>query len=270
MKIFRKIFTAVFLIFLAGTTFLGDEISQEIVPEAEKISVPAEEEKGVPAEKNSLSVPEKIVVWYSKNLNFGSVALLMAFESTFIPFPREIVIPPAAFSAMRDPESSLSVTKNRFVNVLFVVLAGTLGALFGALFNYFLARIFGRPLVNFFANSRLGNACLIDGKKVEKSENFFVRYGIFSTFFGRLVPVVRQLISIPAGLSKMRILPFCVFTFFGAFIWNAILAVVGIWASGQQEIISKYSRELSFVILGIVLIFCLFLCSKLIFTKKKN
>ncbi len=215
------------------------------------------------------TLPEKIVAWYADHLNHGSIALLMAVESSFIPFPSEIVVPPAAYAAC-DPGSPLCVTGNRWLDVALVVLSGTVGALVGALVNYFLALIFGRPLVNWFAESRLGNACLINAEKVEKAEKFFVRYGIFSTFFGRLVPVVRQLISLPAGLAKMRLLPFVVFTFFGAAIWNCVLAGVGLWASGRQEIVNEYSRELSAGILVCAVLFCAFLLSKFLFFSKNK
>ncbi len=215
------------------------------------------------------TVAEKIVSWYTDNLNHGNVAILMAVESSFIPFPSEIVVPPAAY-AVCDSESSLCVTGNRVIDVALVVLAGTLGSLVGAFINYCLAKIFGRPLVNWFASSRLGHACLINPEKVERAENFFVRYGAVSTFFGRLVPVVRQLISIPAGLAKMPILPFTVFTFCGAVLWNTILAAIGLWANGQQEIISKYSQELSAAILVIAVLFCTFLLSKLLSIRKNK
>ena len=137
--------------------------------------------------------------------------------------------------------------------------AGTLGALVGALVNYWIALFFGRPLVNRFAESRLGSLCLIDREKVEKSEAFFRKYGVVSTFFGRLVPVVRQLISIPAGIARMRMLPFMVFTSLGAAIWNVVLAVVGVAAHGQQDAINEYSRELSWTILVCAALFGAFL-----------
>ncbi|MGN0834327.1 MAG: DedA family protein [Candidatus Spyradosoma sp.] len=215
----------------------------------------------VPAETVAVaekSFPEKIVAWYADHLNYGTVALLMAVESSFIPFPSEVVVPPAAYAACT-PGSPLYATEDERVNVAFVVLAGTLGALVGALANYWIALFFGRPLVNRFAESRLGSLCLIDRKKVEKSEAFFRKYGVVSTFFGRLVPVVRQLISIPAGIARMRMLPFVVFTTLGAAIWNVVLAVVGVVAHGRQDAINEYSRELSWAILVCAALFGVFL-----------
>ncbi len=246
-----------FLIF-ALTALLAPLNAEEPVS-----AVPAEE---IGAEK---SLPEKVVAWYAENLNYGTVALLMTVESSFIPFPSEVVVPPAAYAAC-NPESSLYVTENRWVNIGFVIVAATLGALLGALINYYLALFFGRPLVNWFAESRLGSLCLVDREKVEKSEVFFRKYGISSTFFGRLIPVVRQLISIPAGIARMRMLPFVIFTSLGAMIWNVILAVVGYYAHGQQEIINRYSRELSWAILIGAALFGIYLAYKFLRGHKKS
>lgn len=215
------------------------------------------------------SLPEKVVAWYAENLNYGTVALLMAVESSFIPFPSEVVVPPAAYAAC-NPESTLYVTETRWVNIGLVVVSATAGALIGALINYYLALFFGRPLVNWFAESRLGSMCLIDREKVEKSEAFFRKYGISSTFFGRLIPMIRQLISIPAGIARMRMLPFVVFTTLGAMIWNIILAAVGCYAHGKQEIINEYSRELSWGILALVAIFGVYLIYKFLSGGKNN
>lgn len=243
-----------FAAFLFSLTFCISAVHAEAVaPEAASPSSPE-----VAAEK---SIPEKVVEWYAENLNYGTVALLMTVESSFIPFPSEVVVPPAAYAAC-DPESSLYVTDNRWVNIGLVIVAATVGALFGALINYYLALFFGRPLINWFAESRLGSLCLIDREKIEKSEMLFRKYGISSTFFGRLIPVVRQLISLPAGVARMRMLPFVIFTSLGAMIWNIILAVVGYYAHGQQEIINRYSRELSWGILICAAVFGIYLAYK--------
>ena len=137
----------------------------------------------------------ELFLWILNNLNYWVVALFMAIESSFIPFPSEVVVPPAAWKAM-DPESGMTI-------VLVIVFA-TIGADIGALINYYLAKWLGRPIVYKFADSRIGHMCLIDREKVEKAEEFFRKHGATSTFFGRLVPAVRQLISIPAGLSGMH------------------------------------------------------------------
>lgn len=158
------------------------------------------------------------IAWCLKNLNYWVIALLMAIESSFIPFPSEVVVPPAAYLAAHGENG---------LNVFLVVLFATLGALAGALVNYALALYLGRPLIYRFANSRLGHMCLIDQKKVEAAEQYFDRHGALGTFVGRLVPAVRQLISIPAGLSRMGLGRFLLYTALGAALWNGILAAVG-------------------------------------------
>lgn len=249
----KKIICFVFL--FLGICFASAQAESASVASAEiSISAPAEV-------REPQTLPEKVVAWYAENLNYGTVALLMVVESSFIPFPSEIVVPPAAYAAC-NPESSLYVTDNRWVNIGLVIVAGTIGALIGALVNYYLALFFGRPLINKFAESRFGSMCLIDREKVEKSEAFFRKYGISSTFFGRLIPMIRQLISIPAGLARMRMLPFVVFTTLGAMIWNIILAIVGYYAHGRQDLINEYSRELSWAILAIVALFGVYLAYK--------
>lgn len=153
---------------------------------------------------------------YLDNLNYGSILLLMTIESSFIPFPSEIVIPPAAFLAA---EGRLDLG--------LVILTGTLGSLAGALINYFLALWLGRPLIYRFARTRLAHFLLVDEAGVKKAEDYFVSHGRSATFIGRLVPAIRQLISIPAGLAKMPLGAFVLFTTLGALIWNAVLALLG-------------------------------------------
>ncbi len=143
----------------------------------------------------------------------------MIIESSFIPFPSEVIVPPAAYLACTSHE----------VNIFMVVLLATVGAIIGALINYWLSVWIGRPIVYAFANSRLGHACLIDEAKVRKAEDYFDRHGAISTFIGRLIPAVRQLISIPAGLARMNIFKFVVFTGLGALVWNCVLGALGWW-----------------------------------------
>ncbi len=189
----------------------------------------------------STGIYTQIIDWYNNNLNYGTITLLMAVESSFIPFPSELVVPPAAYKALQ-PGSDLSI-------VLIVVFA-SMGALIGAFINYFLAKFLGRPIVYKFADSRVGHFLLIDTQKVEKAENYFRDHGAISTFVGRLITVIRQLISIPAGLSNMKLLPFTLYTFLGATIWNCVLAVLGYLAHGQKDIIEKYNSELAIALLG--------------------
>ncbi|MBD5217195.1 MAG: DedA family protein [Bacteroidales bacterium] len=145
----------------------------------------------------------------------------MTIESSFIPFPSELVVPPAAYLACVNEGAGADM------NVFIVVIMATLGALAGAFINYFIALWVGRPIVYSFADSRFGHACLIDRAKVEKAERYFDEHGAVSTFVGRLIPAVRQLISIPAGISRMNIATFALFTSLGALVWNAILAGLG-------------------------------------------
>ena len=160
-----------------------------------------------------------IFQWFQENLNYGTITLLMAIESSFIPFPSEVVVPPAAYFAMERAD----------LNIYLVGVFATLGALIGATINYFLALWIGRPLVYAFANSRFGHICLIDEAKVMKAEVYFDKHGAISTFLGRLMPAVRQLISIPAGLARMNFGTFALFTTLGAGMWNAVLAFMGYW-----------------------------------------
>lgn len=190
---------------------------------------------------------ENVASWYMDNMNYGTITLLMTVESTFIPFPSEIIVPPAAYKASQE---------NSDLNIVLVVLFATLGALCGAMINYHLALWLGRPIVHKFAESKIGKMCLLSSDKVQKAEDYFVKHGKSSTFVGRLVPGIRHLISIPAGLAKMKLLPFMLFTVIGAGIWNIILALMGYIAQGQSDMINKYSSELSYGLyaLGVLLV----------------
>lgn len=203
------------------------------------------------------------------NANGTTVYLLvfafMIIESSFIPFPSEVIVPPAAY---------LAYTKGD-VNIVAVVLIATAGAIVGALINYYLSVWIGRPVVYKFANSRFGHACLIDEAKVRNAEEYFDRHGAISTFIGRLIPAVRQLISIPAGLAKMNIGKFVVFTGLGAMVWNCVLAGLGYWlgkAVPQEQLFAKveeYNDYLTYIGLGIGLL-CLLYILYNFFKPKKN
>ena len=192
-------------------------------------------------------------------MNYASITALMAVESSFIPFPSEVVIPPAAFVAGQ-PDSVLCTTGNYPVDVLLIILFGTLGAMIGAIINYGLSVWLGRIVIYKFADSRLGHLCLLSGEKIQRAEEYFREKGNVSTFVGRFIPGIRQLISIPAGLSRMHFGAFLWWTFLGAFIWNCILAVLGYVAAGQMDLIKEYSHELSvaiLVLLGAVILYYL-------------
>lgn len=191
------------------------------------------------------SLVRSIIGWYDDNMNYGSITALMTLESSFIPFPSEVVIPPAAYVAS-NPENPM--------NVALVVVFGTLGALIGALINYLLSLWLGRPIIYKFADSKVGRLCLLSSDKVRKAEDYFNRHGKISTFIGRLVPGIRQLISIPAGLARMNIGSFLLYTTLGAGIWNIVLALLGYVAHGQADLIDKYNRELSIAVVVVVAI----------------
>lgn len=184
------------------------------------------------------------------NLNYWTITILMTIESSFIPFPSEVVIPPAAYMAAAGGDMTFGG----------VVFFGTLGAIFGALINYFLAFWLGRPIVHRFARSRMGGFLLLSEEGVIKAEQFFVKHGNVGTFIGRLVPGIRQLISIPAGLSKMKLGAFVFFTALGAGIWNLTLALIGWYLESvvpQDELmpyVNRYSHEIGLAILAIVVL----------------
>lgn len=188
--------------------------------------------------------------WVLENLNYWVVTLFMAIESSFIPFPSEVVVPPAAWKAMTDDA----------MNIFLVVVFATIGADLGALINYYLSRWLGRPLIYRFAGSRIGHMLLIDEEKVRQAEDYFREHGAASTFFGRLIPAVRQLISIPAGLSRMKVSTFLLYTTLGAGVWNCILALIGyciyrftdLKTTNDVYLLAKqYSHEIGYVLLGL-------------------
>ncbi len=182
--------------------------------------------------------------WYMDHITYGTVFLFMTIESSFIPFPSEIVVPPAAWKAAQGD-----------MNVILVALSGTAGSLVGAVINYSLALYLGRKVVYRLADTRWAHMLLIDKKGVEKAERVFNTYGKSSTFFGRLIPAIRQLISLPAGLSRMPLPGFLLFTTLGSMVWNIVLAVLGYFLYSQKELLEKYYHELTYVCLGIGIIF---------------
>jgi len=185
-----------------------------------------------------MEIFHSVLDWYMANLEYFTVALLMTVESSFIPFPSEAIVPFAAYKAAQGN-----------LNIFGVVVAGTVGALAGALINYYLARYLGRPLVYKFADSTVGRMLLLSKDKVRHAEDYFIRNGKSSTFVGRLVPAVRQLISIPAGLAEMNIRDFIIYTVAGAGIWNIILAVIGFFLYEVREQIFPYLGHI-LVLLG--------------------
>jgi membrane protein DedA with SNARE-associated domain len=171
----------------------------------------------------------QFVVWLVNTVGqwgYPGIVMLMALESSFFPFPSEVVIPPAA-----------DLAAGGKMNIGMVVLCGTLGSLLGAVFNYWIARKFGRP---FFV--KYGRYLLVSPKSLEKADRFFERHGHISTFIGRLLPGIRQYISLPAGLARMNIFVFCAATVLGAGIWVLALAGMGYWFGRNEQIVLQNLR----------------------------
>lgn len=187
------------------------------------------------------------IQWCLENLNYWTITLLMAIESSVIPLPSELVVPPAAYKAAAGE-----------LNIYLVIFFSTLGAVIGSVANYFLADFIGRPIVYRFANSRLGHMLMINEAGIKKTEAFFDKNGAISIFTGRLLPGVRHLISIPAGLSKMNLPKFLLYTTLGAGLWNVILASIGYYLESfvprdmLMTKVQEYSSQLSylFIVMG--------------------
>ena len=169
-------------------------------------------------------IVETVSIW-----GYPGIVLLMFLESSFFPFPSEVVVPPAGYLAAQG-EMSLSL----------VVGAGIAGSLLGAGFNYWVAGKWGRP---FF--ERYGRYVLISQTSLERSERFFARHGHISTFVGRLIPGIRQYISLPAGLARMNLTMFTIYTALGAGIWVTILALTGYFIGNNQELIGRYLHQIT-------------------------
>ena len=207
--------------------------------------------------------------WFVEHANYLFVFVFMVIESSFIPFPSEVVVPPAAYLACSNAGAGADM------NVFAVVIVATLGALVGAFINYYLALWIGRPVVYSFADTRLAHGLLITREKVNKAEEYFDRHGAISTFIGRLIPAIRQLISIPAGIARMNVGQFALYTFLGALVWNSILGALGFWlaetVSPEQlfDKVEEYNRYLTwagYILAGVCVVFILFNA----FRSKKN
>ena len=178
------------------------------------------------------------------NLNYWTVLLLMFIEGSVIPAPSELIVPPAGYRAAAGE-----------LNIVLVVVGATIGAVLGSTANYFAAYYLGRPVVYRFANSRLGHLCLINQEKIEKAEKYFYDHGVIATLTGRLLPGIRQIISIPAGLSKMKFWKFILYTTVGAGIWNTVLAALGWYLHSfvpKEELYNKieeYNSQIQLVVI---------------------
>lgn len=210
-----------------------------------------------------------IFSWFVEHADYWFVFLFMVIESSFIPFPSEVVVPPAVYLACTNSGAGAAM------DPVMVVAFATAGALVGAFINYYIALWVGRPLVYRFADSRLGHACLLDSAKVNKAEAYFDKHGAASTFFGRLIPAIRQLISIPAGIARMNVGMFALFTALGALTWNIILGLLGWWLAETVPYdqllpqIEKYNSYLTWAGLALGLICVLVIVRNVMKAKKQ-
>ena len=199
------------------------------------------------------------------NLNYGTILFLMLLESTVVPVPSEFVVTPAAYHAAGGN-----------LDVFLVILFATIGADLGASINYVVAYYVGRPVIYRFANSKWGKMCLLNQEKVEKSEKYFDDHGIVATLTGRLIPGIRHLISIPAGLAKMNYWKFLLYTTIGAGVWHGILAALGWYLHSivpEEQLndkISEYAEYIKIAIIAIVLLAIVYLGLKYYLKRKKS
>lgn len=198
------------------------------------------------------------------NLNYGTVTFLMMLESTVIPVPSELVVSPAAYHAAGGN-----------LNVFLVILFATIGADLGATINYIGGYYLGRPIIYKFANSRWGHLCLLNQEKVEKSEKYFYNHGMAATITGRLIPGIRHLISIPAGIAKMNYWKFLLYTTIGAGVWNCILAALGWYlhsivpADQLESKLIEYGDYIKWSIIALVIIAAAFFAIRYWIKKRK-
>lgn len=198
------------------------------------------------------------------NLDYCTITFLMMLESTVIPVPSELVVSPAAYHAAGGN-----------LNIFLVILFATIGADLGASINYIAGYYLGRPIIYKFANSHLGHLCLLNQEKVEKSEKYFYDHGMFATITGRLLPGIRHLISIPAGLSKMNYWKFLLYTTIGAGVWNCILAALGWYLYSVvpedklAESIHQYGEYIKWGLIVIVVAVAVFFTAKYFYNKSK-
>ncbi len=183
-----------------------------------------------------------ILDWYMSNLNYLTIMLLMAVESSFVPLPSELVIPPAAYLAVQGK-----------LRLSLVIAFATLGCVLGALFNYILSYTLGRKIIYALAETKFARLFFVTPEKIENAEKYFIKNGETSTFIGRLIPGIRHLISIPAGLARMNVKSFILFTFIGSAIWNATLAIMSYFLIDKWEV---YFKEITwgFIFIGVVFI----------------
>jgi len=192
-------------------------------------------------------------------MGYIGIMLLMAFESTVIPIPSELIIPPAAYLA----------NKGEF-NLFLIIIFATIGNMIGASIMYFISRSLGRIIIYKLANTKISHALLINEEKIQKTEKYFIKNGELSVFIGRLIPVVRHLISIPAGLSKMKFYKFILFTFCGSITWNIILSLLGYYFGANEKLLMNYFSEIKIILLAGFSLFIIYLFVKYLIKRHKK
>lgn len=241
----KKLLVLFFSLFIATVIFAETTNSSE-----DKIS-----------EKTEQTLVQQIEQWYNQNLNYTTITILMTLESSLFPIPSEAIVPHAAYIASK-PESHL--------NIYLVLLFATIGSMLGALINYLLTIYLGRPMIHKFVGSKTGHFLLLSTEKLIKAEGYFYRHDKLSIFVGRLIPVIRQFTPIPAGLARMNIGYFLLYTFLGAGVWNSVLTFLGFIIHDQQDLIDKYSYELSYLLLLLLVLFIVYVVIKQTVKWKKN
>lgn len=192
---------------------------------------------------------EAIIEWCLNHLNYWTVTLLMILENSLVPLPSELIITPAAYRAAQGE-----------LNLFGIIFCTTFGATVGALINYYLARRFGRYLIYRLANSRAGHIMGLSQSKMEVVESYFIKRGKISTFIGRLIPAARQFISIPAGLARMKLSSFILYTTLGSLLWNIILIALGYYLAyiiPEDQLMKQLSKHSTSIALSIVGFFIL-------------
>ncbi len=187
-------------------------------------------------------------------MGYPGIVFLMFLESSFFPFPSEVVVPPAGYLAHQGQ-----------MNLSLVIFSGIIGSLLGALFNYWISIKVGRP---FF--ERYGRYLFVSMETLDRSEVFFRRHGHISTFVGRLIPGVRQYISLPAGVARMPLMSFCLFTAAGAGIWVVVLALAGYWLGSNQGMVMEYLHQITLVLMGLCALLVAVYVTRLCHRAKKS
>ncbi len=204
-----------------------------------------------------------LIDWYTNSLSYWVLTLLMILENSIVPLPAELIVAPAAYNAATGR-----------LSFPIIILCTTFGSIVGAIINYYLSLFLGRELIYRFVDSRWGKLLMLDTEKLKQAEQFFLKRGKTATFIGRLIPVGRQLVSIPAGLARMPILTFILYTAIGSAIWNTLLASIGYFLAAiipPEQLgatVNKYSIEISIIFVAICVVY--YIAKKFIKRKKSN